>query len=78
MGLHLPLAVVPTNFGCERSCFVSCCDTYFSRSLLTSAYGNQILFLNKDDIFREKILHSDIKNHFPVRLMSLVQVLSLV
>lgn len=24
-----------------------------------------ILFLNKDDIFKEKIKHSDIKNHFP-------------
>jgi hypothetical protein len=27
----------------------------------------QILFLNKDDLFRQKVQTSDIKNFFPVR-----------
>ena len=30
----------------------------------------QILFLNKNDLFQRKIPHSDIKNFFPVRMLS--------
>lgn len=34
----------------------------------------QILFLNKNDLFEQKILHSDIKNFFPVCLHPSVRV----
>lgn len=34
-------------------------------------WSHQILFLNKDDLFRKKILHSDIKNFFLVSHLSM-------
>ena len=29
----------------------------------------QILFLNKNDLFEKKVMHSDIRNFFPVRTL---------
>ena len=65
LGLHMPLSMVPTNFYCERSPAFLMFFSYRRHS--HHCVFLQILFLNKDDIFKEKIKHSDIKNHFPVR-----------
>ena len=40
-----------------------CC---YLNILISSSTCAQILFLNKNDLFENKVKHSDIKNFFPV------------
>ena len=54
----MSFAVVQTHINCRFRSGVS--------SFLSDWYPCQILFLNKDDLFMEKIKHSNIKNTFPV------------
>ena len=56
----MPFTMVPTNIHC-----VYCLVLRSYVSLAHLIHTLQILFLNKDDIFKEKIKHSDIRTHFP-------------
>ena len=38
----------------------------------SSEHADQILFLNKNDLFEKKVQHSDIRNFFPVRVVHVV------
>jgi hypothetical protein len=64
MGFNMPLAMVQADINST---------SLYPRNLesLTRAAANQILFLNKDDLFQKKILHSDIKTFFPVSDLSM-------
>lgn len=67
LGFHMSLPVVQTDLNSKPA---------HTRHQVFHNETSQILFLNKDDLFRKKIVHSDIKNFFPVR--SLIAVLSAV
>jgi guanine nucleotide-binding protein subunit alpha len=59
MGLNMPFTMVQVDIdstsGCPRDFESPSCVSL-----------HQILFLNKDDLFKKKIINSDIKNFFPV------------
>ena len=59
LGLDMPFTMVQANIYCESS---SC--VHSSRPFQPDC--RKILFLNKNDLFEEKIKNSHIKNFFPV------------
>jgi len=59
LGFNMSLPVVQTDIYSKRF--------HCLPSTVSSTRYPQILFLNKDDLFKKKIVHSDIKNFFPVR-----------
>lgn len=60
LGLDLPLTMVQEHVYRESA----------SKSLAVGQFDlmhcSQILFLNKNDLFEKKVMHSDIRNFFPV------------